>query len=78
MDLKPNKPMSLWVEEDQQDILRLRYRIRRTLFSSMSEFQHVGIVETEGYGRMLLNDGNPMISERDEHVYHEMDGVHCR
>jgi spermidine synthase len=32
----------------------------------------VVVVETAGLGRMLLNDGSVMISERDEFVYHEM------
>jgi len=37
-----------WLEESQNDVLRLRYKIRRTLFSGRSEFQRVEIVECEG------------------------------
>ncbi|MDH3626082.1 MAG: polyamine aminopropyltransferase [Acidobacteriota bacterium] len=64
--------LELWAEEHHQDILQLRYRIRRTLFSEESEFQRIDIVETAGYGRMLFNDSIAMISERDEFIYHEM------
>ncbi|MCP3980708.1 MAG: polyamine aminopropyltransferase [bacterium] len=64
--------MSLWAEERHDAGLDLRYRVRRTLFSEESEFQRIDIVESEGYGKMLFNDGVVMISERDEFVYHEM------
>jgi spermidine synthase len=66
------KKLDLWVEEQHQDILTTRYRTRRTLFSGESDFQQIDIVETAGFGRMLLNDSVVMVSERDEFVYHEM------
>jgi spermidine synthase len=46
--------------------------VRQTLFSEQSEFQHVDVIETVPFGRMLLNDGLVMVTERDEHIYHEM------
>lgn len=61
-----------WVEENHADTLLLRYPLKNRLFKGESRFQTVEVVETEGYGRMLLNDGLVMISERDEFVYHEM------
>lgn len=64
--------LDLWAEEQHQDILQLRYRVERTLFSEESEFQQIDIVETTGFGRMLFNDSIVMISERDEFIYHEM------
>ena len=66
------KPLGVWAEEIHQEILRLGYRVTRTLFSGESDFQQIQVVETEGFGRMLFNDGVVMISERDEWVYHEM------
>lgn len=68
----PPAPLALWAEEQHQDVLELRYRIRRRLYSGRSEYQRVDIVESEGFGRMLFNDGIVMTSERDEFVYHEM------
>jgi spermidine synthase len=64
--------LNLWVEEIHQENLGIRYKVKRTLFSEESPFQQIDIVETEGFGRMLFNDGVVMISERDEFVYHEM------
>jgi spermidine synthase len=61
-----------WVEEDQEGELCLRYRISGRLFDVESEHQRVEVVESEGYGRMLINDGTVMLSERDERIYHEM------
>jgi spermidine synthase len=62
----------LWADELHKKILLLRYKARRKLFSEQSEYQKVEIIETEGFGRMLFNDGIAMLSERDEFVYHEM------
>src|SRR5262245_51601048 len=44
----------------------------KTLFDGKSEFQHVEVVETIEYGRMLLLDGCVMVTDRDEFIYHEM------
>jgi len=66
------KPLELWVEENHRDFLVMRYRVERSLFSGESDFQHIDIVETAGFGRMLFNDSTAMISERDEFIYHEM------
>ncbi|HOX24320.1 MAG TPA: polyamine aminopropyltransferase [Candidatus Krumholzibacteria bacterium] len=64
--------MDLWVEERNQDTHAVRFRVERVLFRGESEFQTVEIVETAAHGRMLLNDGLIMLTERDEFVYHEM------
>ena len=61
-----------WVEERHGNILVQRYKVDKRLFSAQSKFQKVEVVETEGFGRMLLNDNLVMVSERDEFVYHEM------
>jgi spermidine synthase len=64
--------LSLWVQETHQDSVSLRFKVEKTLFSGKSPFQQVDIVQTAGHGAMLLNDGIIMVSERDEHAYHEM------
>ncbi|MEE9412216.1 MAG: polyamine aminopropyltransferase [Methylococcales bacterium] len=61
-----------WIEENHEGTLALRYALKHVLFEGKSQFQTVTVVETEGFGRMLLNDGLVMISERDEFIYHEM------
>lgn len=50
----------------------VRYKVEKTLFSGKSEFQSVDVVETRGHGKMLLNDGLVMVTEKDEFVYHDM------
>ncbi len=64
--------MDLWVEERHRNYYGTRFRCRKVLFSGRSEYQYIDVVETESHGRMLLNDGIVMLSERDEFVYHEM------
>lgn len=63
---------NLWIEEVYQDYYAMKFKIEKTLFSGVSEFQSVDVVETRGHGRMLLNDGLVMVSERDEFIYHDM------
>jgi len=70
--MSESEPLSLWIEEHHRDVLTLRYRVLRTLYSGRSDWQRIDVVETAGYGRMLFNDGLAMLSERDEFVYHEM------
>ncbi len=62
----------LWVEEKFGDFVGFRFKVDNTLFSGKSEFQTVDVVETRGHGKMLLNDGLVMLTERDEFVYHDM------
>ncbi len=61
-----------WIEEKFKDYFCMKYKIKEVLFEGKSEFQAVKVVETEGHGRMLLNDGLVMVTERDEFVYHDM------
>jgi len=61
----------LWVEEQCGDYAA-RFKVTKVLFSGQSPFQAVDVVETAGHGKMLLNDGLVMLTERDEFVYHDM------
>jgi spermidine synthase len=62
----------VWVEEKYKDFYAVRFKVDRTLFAGKSEFQTVDVVETRGHGKMLLNDGLIMVTERDEFIYHDM------
>ena len=64
--------LDMWVYETLRGSYRQGVRVLRTLFSGKSDFQQVDIIETKDYGRMLLNDGLFMLSEKDEFVYHDM------
>ncbi len=65
-----NKP--LWLAENHKNILNISFKYKKSLFDKTSAYQNVKIIETEGFGRMLVNDGIVMTCERDEFVYHEM------
>ncbi|MCY4643491.1 MAG: polyamine aminopropyltransferase [Bacteriovoracales bacterium] len=62
----------LFVEEFQGLDFSMKYGVEKTLFCGQSDFQSVDIVETKTFGKMLLNDGLVMVTERDEFVYHDM------
>ena len=64
--------LDLWVTETHRGVVGLSFKVKRTLFEGHSPYQRVHVVDTVGHGRMLLNDGMVMLSERDEFVYHEM------
>ncbi len=64
--------MDLWIQERHKDAQANAFRVTNVLFDGRSEFQAVAVVETAAHGRMLLNDGLIMLTERDEFVYHEM------
>ena len=50
----------------------LKFLCKKVLFSDQSPYQKVEVVETDYFGRVLLNDDIIMICEKDEFVYHEM------
>lgn len=62
----------MWYEEKFQDVYGMRYRLKKTLMSQKSEFQQVDVIETAAHGKMLMNDGLVMVTERDEFIYHDM------
>ena len=64
--------MELWVTEYQTPALGFSCRITETLRTEQTEFQHLSVVVTEQFGRMLLLDGMVQTTEKDEFVYHEM------
>jgi len=64
--------MGLWYEETFGDQVRLGLRAKETLFSGQSAYQKVEVIDTVGFGRVLIIDGVFMTSEYDEFLYHEM------
>lgn len=61
-----------WIEEIHQGTVGIKLRAEKVLFSERSLYQRVEVVQTPGHGRVLINDGVFMLSERDEFIYHEM------
>lgn len=61
-----------WVTETFEGQVQFGFPRSEILFSEQSAFQTVEVVQSPTHGRILLNDGCFMLSERDEHIYHEM------
>jgi spermidine synthase len=64
--------LDFWVTEYQTPNLGFSCRVTETLRVEQTPFQHLAVVVTEQFGRMLLLDGMVMTTDKDEYVYHEM------
>lgn len=64
--------MDLWITEYQTSSLGFSCKATETLRVKQTPFQHLSVVHTEQFGRMLLLDGMVQTTEKDEFVYHEM------
>lgn len=61
-----------WLTEDEHGDLKLSYRIKDIIFDQMSDFQHVMIVDSYNFGKMLVLDGIVQTTSKDGHIYNEM------
>lgn len=62
----------LWITEKQTDDMKISFRVKEFLHEETTEFQHMALVDTYQYGRMLFLDSCVMTSIKEEFVYHEM------
>ncbi|HEY58459.1 MAG TPA: polyamine aminopropyltransferase [Anaerolineae bacterium] len=61
-----------WITEAWTPDTRFSVRVRGPVFSLRSPYQHIDIVDTFQFGRMLWLDETVQTSEADEWAYHEM------
>lgn len=64
--------MALWFTEKQTPNVGITCRTRNTLHVEQTPYQHLAIIDTEQFGRMLVLDGMVQTTVLDEYVYHEM------
>lgn len=64
--------MSDWFIEKESDTLHIRHRILEVIHEERSPYQHIAVVDTADFGRLLVLDGVIQTSLRDEFIYHEM------
>ena len=64
--------MELWYTEKQTGNLGITCKITGTLHVEKTEFQHIAVIDTLQFGRMLVLDGMVQTTIQDEFVYHEM------
>ncbi|MCD6183317.1 MAG: polyamine aminopropyltransferase [Thermovirga sp.] len=62
----------LWVTEYQTGNMRLGLRLKEILCNKQTPYQHLLVVDTFEYGKVMLLDGAIQITEKDEFTYHEM------
>jgi len=64
--------MELWFSEPHTPNVKLSIRVDRQLYSGESDLQQIDVFESPEFGRFLVLDGNVMLTEKDEFIYHEM------
>lgn len=64
--------MKGWFTEFHTPNVGITIRIKAHLYDGRTRYQKIDVIDTPEFGRILLLDNLIMISERDEHVYHEM------
>lgn len=64
--------MEYWYSDRHTKDVKLSMKVKRQIISHESEYQQIDILETYEYGRVLVLDGELMITEKDEFIYHEM------
>ena len=64
--------MEMWFSEFHTKDVKHSLRVTRHLYAKQSRYQQIDIFETPEFGRVLVLDGNVMLTERDEFIYDEM------
>jgi spermidine synthase len=47
-------------------------KVKEQLVNKQSDYQHIAILDTVEFGRVLTLDGYLMVTEKDEFIYHDM------
>ncbi|MET3558150.1 spermidine synthase [Streptococcus rupicaprae] len=64
--------MDLWFSDFHQDNVKLSINVEREVYSEHSEYQHIAVLDSKEYGRILALDGELITTEKDESFYSEM------
>jgi spermidine synthase len=64
--------LELWITEYQTPALGFSCKATETLRVEQTPYQHLSVVDTQQFGKMMLLDGMVQTTEEDEHIYHEM------
>jgi spermidine synthase len=62
----------MWFTEYEGDNLKIKYKIKEIVFSEHSSIQHIMVLDSFDYGRMLILDGILQTTSKDGHIYNEM------
>ena len=64
--------MEMWFHDEHTDNVKLAIREDYQVFSAQSEIQRIDVLESKEFGKILVVDGDLMLTEKDEFIYHEM------
>ena len=64
--------MELWYSEFHSDYVKFSLKVKEELYNIQSDFQHIAVMDTFEFGRILVLDGYLMVTEKDEFIYHDM------
>lgn len=70
---KDDNNRSLWLWDDLPEMeMEVGYKVSRLLHYEKSAFQEISVAQTRAFGKMLVLDGVPQITEKDGFIYNEM------
>ncbi|KAB2338652.1 polyamine aminopropyltransferase [Cytobacillus depressus] len=52
--------------------IKIGYKVKKLLHHEQSKYQQISVVDSDGFGRILVLDGTPQISTFDGFIYNEM------
>jgi len=58
-----------WITDSTDEGFKVKYKINKLLFSKISKYQKIDIIENEYFGTMLFLDNNAQIAEKDAHIF---------
>ena len=64
--------VELWYTDQHTKNVRFSMKVEQQIASCESEFQRIDILKTSEFGKVLVLDGELMITQKDEFIYHEM------
>ena len=64
--------MELWYTDKHTKNVHFSMKVNEQLASAESEYQRIDILDTVEFGKVLVLDGELMITQKDEFIYHEM------
>jgi spermidine synthase len=63
---------SLWIQNLVNGLAGMMFKVKHSVFCDASPFQKVEVLDTYGFGRVLLLGGSVVLTEKDEFIYNEM------
>jgi spermidine synthase len=67
-----DKSMQLWFSEAQTPFVDFSLKINKVLYTGESEHQRIDVLESKEFGRVLTQNGQITLTEKDEFIYREM------